>query len=211
MNEELDLVYRYCAANKLSINFKKTHYMIISPRKDKPPINIPGIKYKSNIKYLGVILDDQLNWTHHLKHVNNKLIKNTGIICKLRHLLNLKTLKQIYYNLIYPYLTYGLLSWGNNYRTKLTKIETKQNKVIKCIFFANARESARPYYKLLDLLNLESLFKLQTACLAYKIFQNTQYIPDPLSKHLQQVSDVHSYHTIFSSQLNLTQLFKNKN
>ena len=38
-------------------------------------------------------------------------------------------LKQLYYNLIYPYLTYGVMSWGITYSTNLTKIRTKQNKL----------------------------------------------------------------------------------
>ena len=101
-----------CAANMLSINFKKTNYMIITPPKKKTYIRITAcnIEQKSQIKYLGVFIDEHLKWDAQLQHINNKITKNIGILFKLRHYVPVSTLKQLYYTLIYPYLTYGLMS-----------------------------------------------------------------------------------------------------
>ena len=54
INEELELILKYCAANKLSINFKKTNFMIIATPKKKVNIRITtcNIEQKSQIKYL---------------------------------------------------------------------------------------------------------------------------------------------------------------
>jgi len=50
INEELGKVLKICAANMLSINFKKTNYMIItSPR-------------KKMMKYLGLFIHEHLKW-----------------------------------------------------------------------------------------------------------------------------------------------------
>ncbi|CAH3185221.1 unnamed protein product [Porites lobata] len=46
----------------------------------------------------------------------------------LRHFVPISTLKQLYYTLIYPYLMYGLMSWGTVYQTKLNKIKVSLNK-----------------------------------------------------------------------------------
>ena len=54
-------------------------------------------------------------------------------------------LKQLYYTLIYPYLNYGLASWGAAYKTRLNKICTKQNRFIQSMFFAHVREHVNPY------------------------------------------------------------------
>ena len=89
----------------------------------------------------------------------------------LGHFLTLNTLKQIYYSLIYPYLHYGIMSWGNTYPSRLTKVQIKQNKCIRCIFFSHNRESSAPYLKLLDILNTDSIFKLKISLLAHKISQ----------------------------------------
>ena len=55
-NEELGKVLKFCAANMLSINFKKTNYMIITSPTKKTNIRITvcNIEQKSQIKYLGV-------------------------------------------------------------------------------------------------------------------------------------------------------------
>ena len=112
MNQELKQIYNYCALNKLSINTAKTNYMLVSSSRCHPKINITGIEQKDYIKYLGVYIDKHLNWQPQIQHVNNKLAKNLGILSKLRYYIDLNILKQIYYVLIYPYLSYGILAWG---------------------------------------------------------------------------------------------------
>ena len=97
MNEEIKLVSKYCAINKLSVNFKKTNYMLITSWKKKIHLNIHNIECKSYIKYLGIYLDEHLQWESQIQHVNNKLAKNVGIINKLRHYLDFHMLKQLYY------------------------------------------------------------------------------------------------------------------
>ena len=140
--------------------------IIKSSRKQCTKINIHNIEQKTYIKYLGIYLDEILSWEAQIKHVN-KLSKNIRIINKLGYYLDINMLKQLYYTLIYPYLSYGVMSWGNTYPTKLTKIQTKQN---KCIF-ANSKEKAIRYFKLLEILQLYNIIKLKVAILTYEIFR----------------------------------------
>jgi hypothetical protein len=88
--------------------------IITSAHKKKVDINIPNVNRKTYIKYLGVFIDEHLNWHYEITHVNNKIAKNIGILYKLRSYLGLSTLKQLYYTLIYPYLNYDIMSWGDN-------------------------------------------------------------------------------------------------
>ena len=57
-------------------------------------------------------IDQHLHWGPQIKHINNKLAKNRGIITKLRYCVNLHTMKQPYYSFFYPYLTYAIINWG---------------------------------------------------------------------------------------------------
>ena len=59
-----------------------------------------NIEQKSQIKYLGVFIDEHLKWDAQLQHINNKITKNIGILFKLRHYVPISTLKQLYYTLI---------------------------------------------------------------------------------------------------------------
>ena len=80
MNEEFKAIIRYYSVNKLSVNLKKTHYMVITSAKKKiSRIKIADIEQKDNIKYLGIYLDEHLNWEYQIKHINNKIAKNIKI------------------------------------------------------------------------------------------------------------------------------------
>ena len=161
MNEEFKSIIKYCAINKLSINFSKTNYILVSSSRLSGSINVNNIKIKSQIQYLGVYIDQHLHWGPQIKHINNKLAKNTGIITKLRHCVNLHTMKQLYYSFFYPYLTYAYTSWGSACKTNLNRIRTEQNKCICSIFFAHSREDATSYYNLLDILKLITFSNLK--------------------------------------------------
>ena len=151
---EIRLVLKYCAINKLSVNFKKTNYILIASSKKKVHINIHNIDCKSYIKCLGIYLDEHLQWESQIPGVNNKLAKNVGIINKLGHYLDFHVLKQLYYTLIYPYFNYGLASWGAAYKTRSNKICTEQNRCIRSMVFTHGREHVNPYYNLLGILKL---------------------------------------------------------
>ena len=170
INDELIKVYQYCSANKLSINFKKTNYMLITSRPRRNTlIDIPNITRTSCIKYLGVYIDEHLQWHNQITHVNSKIAKNIGILFQLRRYLNIHMLTNLYYTLIYPYLSYGLISWGTTYKSKFYQLSSKLNKCVKCIFFANRHENPSPYYKLLGILKLDNLIKFKTAIFVSQI------------------------------------------
>ena len=66
----------------------------------KVDVQVSACEQKSQIKYLGVFIDDCLKWEAQLQYINNKITKNIGILYKLRYYVSMKTLKQLYYTLI---------------------------------------------------------------------------------------------------------------
>ena len=160
---------------------------------------------------MGVFIDQHLKWDARLQHINKKITKNIGILIKLRHFVPVSTLKQLYYTLIYPYLTYGLMSWGTAYQTKLNKIKVSQNNCIRCIFFANKRESPTPYFTLLEILKLENIFKLKIGALVHKIQYQKRDTPPALYDLVQLASAVHNYNTRYPINQNLCRPFSRTN
>ena len=213
INEELGNVLKYCTANKLSINFKKTHYMLITSPRKKVDVQVSAcdIEQKSQIKYLGVFIDDCLKWDAQLQYINNKITKNIGILYKLRYYVSMNTLKQLYYTLIYPYLNYGLMSWGTACQTRLKKMKTSHNNCLRCIFFADKRENATPYFALLDILKLENIFKLKIGSLVHKLRYNKQETPPALHGLVSLASDVHKHNTRFATSQNLYRPYSRTN
>ena len=153
MQEEMNEVIKWLNVNKLSINTTKTKYIIFKSRNKKCDIEI-DIKLNDNIiqqasyiKFLGEILDRELTWKNHINSVVKHIIKSTALIAKLRHYTNKNTLKLIYYALVYPYLTYGNLVWGNTYPTRLQKILNIQKKIIRLISFKSYLEHTDPLFQ----------------------------------------------------------------
>ena len=178
-------------------------YMLISPPQKATNIILGNITRKTHIKYSGVFIDEHLNWGPQILHINHKVSRNMGIINKLKYYLNIRTLTQLYYILIYPYLSYGITNWGNTYKSRLNKLISKQSNCIRNIFFAHSRESHDPYYKLLDFLKLDNIFKLKIATVTHKIHNNKECIPVIFFDFVLPAASIHSHNTRYASDQNL--------
>ena len=136
------------------------------------------LEKRNYIQYLGVLIDDTISWKHHVSYVRSRVSRNIGILSKLRHFTSLFQLKQLHYNLIYPYISYAITSWGSAYTTQIKKIQTKQNHLIRLVFFATLygpdTDSALPLLNLLDLLTVNNIFKLKLTLLINGIPKNYQ-------------------------------------
>ena len=117
-------------ANKLTLNAKKSNYVIFRPyqRKLNYSVNIEMIdnctqipttlQCEDHVKYLGVLLDSNLSWKFHVNDVALKISRTVGVVARIRHFVS----RTILLNMILPYLTYG---W--RLRVKLPKSIYKQD------------------------------------------------------------------------------------
>ena len=122
-------------ANKLTLNVKKSNYVIFRSRQKRIPF-IPQIKIfnptlnarvivemKDFVKYLGIMTDSELSWKHHIDFICHKISsRSVRIIVKMRHYIPWHLLLNLYHALIAPYLNYGICAWGKNPQTYLNKI-----------------------------------------------------------------------------------------
>ena len=149
LNEELEKIDVWLKANKLTINIKKTHFMIFHRTRIKHKSRDVTIRGNSltcthNTKFLGVIIDDKLNWSDHILYIKNKISKSIGIILKTRSFLNESTLRNLYFTFIYPYLIYCVEIWGNTNDTHLKPIIKIQKKSIRTITFSHYLDATAP-------------------------------------------------------------------
>ena len=122
LNLELAKVAEWSDSNKLTLNVNKTQMLMMSRKKN---LNLQGdvilrneaIQRVTKAKLIGVIVDQHLNWKHHISMVSHKFFKSCGIISCIRNTLDIKSKKMIYYSLIHPYLTYCINVWSSTYRT----------------------------------------------------------------------------------------------
>ena len=81
-----------------------------------------SLEYREHAKYLGILLDSNLSWKFHIEYVALKISKIIGVIARLRLFVPLCTLLNIYHSLIFPYMSYGLATWGQAAKTHLQKL-----------------------------------------------------------------------------------------
>ena len=75
-------------------------------------IHWSSIQEVDKAKFLGIIIDNKLNWIEHIKCISRKIAKGTGIIIKARKSFESEILLNLYNALIFPQITYGIRGWG---------------------------------------------------------------------------------------------------
>ena len=103
IEQEFNRILDWLAANKLIINLNKTHLMLFTNKIRPETISIKAkgqsITEISETKFLGVILDNKLNWDAHIKHISHKISKSVSILRMLKHTFPTNALKTIYHSL----------------------------------------------------------------------------------------------------------------
>jgi hypothetical protein len=119
LNIEMPKLVQWLRANRLSLNIKKTHLMIFGLKRHSSTKNINVMINNQKLdvvlssKFLGVIIDNNLSWKEHCLYTAKKMSKSIAILSIAKKYLNHKTMLQLYYSFIFPYLHYCNLAWGN--------------------------------------------------------------------------------------------------
>ena len=104
------------------------------------------IEQTSTYKYLGVIIDENLNWVPQIDKMCAKLASVCGILSKVRHYLDRNALMLIYNSLVESRLRYGILSWSSVPLNQLNRLKVLQNKALRFINFSSIDCAMLPIY-----------------------------------------------------------------
>ena len=88
LNNELPKVSNWILVNQLSVNFKKTHYLVFHRGNQPRSISLKLCNHKvprqNCSKMLGIFIDDKLTWKDHIQHVTKKVASAVGVLNKLK-------------------------------------------------------------------------------------------------------------------------------
>jgi hypothetical protein len=199
-NQNLDLLYQWFLANRLSINYDKTVYSIFSPNKMKLNsfrlyINNIEINRVEYCKCLGVILDEELSWKHHIDYIETKLTKFTSFFYKIRQKLKPDCLKELYFALIYPQLTYAVELYGNAADSNIHKLQILQNKLLRILQFEGRRCPLQKLYINYNTHKIHDLHEINLLCLCHKIINHPLELPNIYQNYLLHHYNIHSHDT----------------
>ena len=204
MNIELKKLVAWLNANKLSLNIDKTQYMIFrtSNRKLIKPTKLEINDNSIKQTFLGVTIDNKLNWAEHINKVKCKISKGVGIINKAKRLLTRPCLVTLYYSFLFPHLTYCIEVWGGAFHSYCSSIIKVQKKPVRMLVSANRSGHTKPIFKLLNILTFRQLYVYSIHMFMY--IYNSELIPNFFYNMFKLNQDVHSYNTRQSSQIHIS-------
>ena len=195
MQEETIKVVDWLKLNKLSLNLKKTHFVLFHKKRDKVRlseelyINNVKINRVDKTKFLGVIIDETLSFQSHVSLIKGKISRGIGLLYKCRPCVTEETMRTLYNTFIYPHFTYCIEVWGNIYSTHLDELVKAQKRAVRAIVGARRFEHSAPILKKLNLFNLNEIYIYFVQLFMFKYHHN--YLSSAIDEMFVSNSSIH--------------------
>ena len=176
-NNDLKHYYYWLLHNKLKINMDKTKYIIFKQKnKVVNDIHLQICEHRltktNDIKYLGLVLDENLNWNAHVKQIKQRLISMAGALYRCRTFLTTKAKYDVYNAYFLSVLRYLIPVWGSCNNTNFKIIQVLQNKILKILFGLDMRLHTEALYQMLKVQPISQILFLEQAKLIHKVLIN---------------------------------------
>ena len=204
LNRDLKSLNEWLKANKISLNASKTEILIF--RNHNKPLNY-DLKIKLDgkrlypskyVKYLGILIDDKLNWSHHIKSLVPKLARANGMLAKIRHFVNKESLRSIYFAIFSSLMNYGSHVWGQKITSNVKRIMKLQDKCLRIINFAKYHDEPSKLYQISKIFKFEDQIKFNNYFHVHDSINRT--LPPSLQDHFHYLHGAHVHKTKLSTQ-----------
>ena len=205
INSELNKIADWLVVNKLSLNVQKTKFMIFHYRQrvitenDIPclVINNTLIERVTEFNFLGLTVNEYMNWNSHVQKIANKISRTLGVMNRLKRYLPISAMKLMYDSLILSHLQFGITNWGFEW-DRISKLQKRALRIM-----TNSRYNAHtePLLKQLHLLNVKDIFDVQCMKFWYK-FVNKK-LPNYFRDMFKYNHEVHNIGTRSHDRLHL--------
>jgi hypothetical protein len=150
-NLDISHIIKWFAANKLVLNLDEMNIMELITKNSSHSTLCIGYEGKYieevvNTKFLGLQIDNNLNWKNRIEQMIPKLSGAYYAVRLLVHISNHNTLKSFYYAYFHSIIKPGIVSWGNSFNTG--KILTLQKAILRIMAVTQCRTSCRSLFKL---------------------------------------------------------------
>ena len=201
INTELAKINEWLKINKLSLNLKKSKYMVFK-KTSTTNINltlkidqvvIDRVEY---FNFLGLTIDSQMTWKNHTDNISNKCMRVIGTLNRIKHILPTQTRILLYNSLILPHINYCIMAWGYQ-SNRLFKL---QKRAIRIVANSKYNTHTEPLFKLYRILKLADVLTLQTMKVYHK-FRNNELPVYMQNWPLVTNNEIHRYNTRTATDL----------
>ena len=202
INEDLDRLYIWLQSNRLTLNANKSCSMIHGHFNELNSINISirneRLTRTSTAKFLGITIDEKLNFREHIQNVICKVSRVSGLIWRIKGTVPRKILRLMYQSLAGSQLSYGILAWGGGNITEFKRLQAVQNRIIRNIY-GSSSPSMYQSNKILPLIEIFHFFA------SIKLYNEINCTNDHsyFNERVQNLQNNHSHDTRFVNNNNI--------
>ncbi len=136
INEELKKLYEWFCRNKLTLHPDKSRFIVHTKDKlldiklgDKSLMRCGYGLQEEGVKFLGVIIDENLDWKLQVNSVKKKIGKGNYLLWRYKNRLTQRMKKTIYESFVRTHLTYCLIVWGAKKTSELANLKKFVKKI----------------------------------------------------------------------------------
>ena len=189
-----DLV-KWVNINGLFLNIKKTNYMIFTRKRHsvlenyEPHVGGVKIERKTVARFLGVLIDEKLTWTHHIAAIKAKMSRYIGTLYKLKRKLPLKARLLTFNSLVQSHLNYCSLIWGSTNKYKIEQLFSTQKKAARAVMpgYVNYfyKDGSTPthtkeFFNTYELLTVQNIILKNILIFMNKVHNLPHLLPKPV-------------------------------
>ena len=186
LQQSIQEIADWCDNNKMVLHPDKTKSMILASRQKhqidplevKLKLGTQDIKQVHVHKVLGVIIDDELTFKHHLNALSKKLSRNIFLMKKLRSIISPEYLLPFFHAHIMSHINYSSTIWSETKTEYIKQINSLHRRAVKTLSNTQFNLSTDEKFTHLNILTLQQQFTFNKAVMMYKIFYESapQYL-----------------------------------
>ena len=161
LQDDINSLTHWCTTNGIKANTDKTKVMVFGSKCSL--IKVPSFEIKfgdvslqvvSSYKYLGLVLDAQLNFNLHVNKIIGSVSSKLKQFQRMRNFLSTKAALLVYKGTILPILEYGDIFFSATSVENRRRLQTLQNKGLRCALNKSTETSITELHSEAHLLKL---------------------------------------------------------
>ena len=200
IEQDMNSLSDWFCANKLSLNVSKTNFLLFNTKQTHQARDVHELKHGNSTiqrvrttKFLGIYIDDGLEWGDHIEHIIKKVSSGSYAIRTAKRLLSVENLRNMYFSLVHSHLTYGNMIWGQACKYRLHRLVMLQKKCVRNICKKPYNEESAPLFKGLMIPKFIDISPLQVGNFMYQYFNG--HLPMSLHNLFVMNAAVHDHNT----------------
>ena len=179
LNEDLSCLDAWLSSNKLSLNVARIQSMLVSTKAKRKAldtsnqnlqvkINGTELEVVSKIRYLGVLLDNSLDWKDQVRAVSLKVSRGLGILKHARKFLPSSALTNLYTSIVEPHFRYCCSVWSRAGTTEINHLQIFQNRAARIVTNSSFDTPSNQLIENLGWKTLNELIDIESKTMVFK-------------------------------------------